>query len=80
MCLVEALADPWGAEDNYGGTRVWFGLEDHTDHNPARDLDIDRVDASRGSVAECWTPRECRQGEHSSLAGRRLVCRWVHRD
>ena len=46
MRLVEALADPWGAEDHRGGTRVWFGLDDHTDHNPARDLDIDRVDAS----------------------------------
>jgi hypothetical protein len=47
MRLVAALADRWGGEDHHhGGKGVWFGLDDHTHHNPARDLDIDRVDAS----------------------------------
>lgn len=26
MCLVEAIADRWGAEDHDGGKRVWFDL------------------------------------------------------
>jgi hypothetical protein len=54
--LVEVLADRWGVEDrHHRGTRVWFGLDDLTHHNPAHDLEIDRVGASWGSVADVGT-------------------------
>ncbi len=68
MRLVEVLVDWWGRRTTtHGGTRVWFGLDDKADHDPARDLAVDRIGASGGSIAECRTPREYRYGEQQQL-------------
>jgi hypothetical protein len=67
MCIVEALAPTRGAgRANHGGTRVWIGPDNHTHHNPARDLNIGGSGVGWGSVAVCWVPRKPRQGEHGS--------------
>jgi hypothetical protein len=56
-----------GRTITHGGTRVWFGLDDMADHDPARDLAVHRIGASGGSIADCRTPREFRHGEQQQV-------------
>jgi hypothetical protein len=56
------LTDRRDVADHRGGTR-WVELDDHIDHNPDRDRDLNRAGARRGSVADCWVPREHRPGQ-----------------